>query len=438
MEQSASRIEGSVVGSDYVVQSPYPDFELPEDDIYTLITKNFPAYGSRTCLIDAATGQEISYSEFYDVMRSFALGLQSLGFSKGDTVATNSVDFPVVCLGTLAAGGVLNMSKPNLSVDGFVNQFKDSCPKFVVTIAAILPTIKEAATRSGVEKIILMGKSDYENTVPYHSLFNKPGSHFSPVSISPDDVAILSYTSGTTNTGIPKGVVLTHRSICANILQQNHPEAMCPQNGDHVIVVPPLYHSIVVTSLPTFYAGSTVVILPRFEPELFLSTIEKYSNPILPLVPPFIVFLAKDPLVEKYRLTGIKDIITGAAPIGVDVMRAASERTNCNVCQAYGLTEVGPNSHMMSRSLGMTKPGSVGPCLQNFKVRVIDLASGEALPPGKEGELWTKGPNVANGYLNNPQATKEYITEDGWFKTGDLGKINVYTHLSLFHSLFYV
>lgn len=212
--------------------------------------------------------------------------------------------------------------------------------------------------------------------------------------------------------------MLTNKSVGANVLQMLHPDFRNVKN-EVALAIMPFFHSLVVTLLPSLYTGIKLVTLPKFEPESFLSTTEKYT---LFLVPPLVLFLAKHPLVGKFDITCVNDTLIGAAPVGKDLIKAASQRTQCKLFrQLYGLTETSPITHIMPRSLGMSKPDSIGHCMQSMKVKIVDLESGEALPPNKKGELWLHGPNVMKGYLNNPEATHKAITDDGWFKSGDLG-----------------
>jgi acyl-CoA synthetase (AMP-forming)/AMP-acid ligase II len=418
----------AIIGSDHVVHSPYPAIQLPADDLYTLVTERFLQYGYKIGLIDGMSGREYSYNAIAEAISKFSSGIQRLGFVKGDVltiVAPNSIEFPIVYLGTLAAGGVVSPCNHCYSADKLAYQFRHSRTKYVATVSAILPAVQEAVEKSGAEKIVLLDSFDTHtspgNIISYNSLLKDSGSLFSPIRTEPDDVVILPYTSGTTLPGIPRGVMLTNKSVCAMVLLYSHPEVMNPKAGDHVIGICPLFHSTIVTLLPTLYAGSTLIVLPEYNHVAFLSSIEKYQNTIIPGVPPLMLFLAKHPLVENYDLASIKDMITGAAPIGAAVMKAASERVNSNIRQAYGLTEAGPSSHMMPKPLGMQNPCSVGVCLPNMKAKIVDPESGKALPSNKEGEVWVHGPIVMKGYLNNPKATRDCITDDGWFKTGDLG-----------------
>ena len=420
-----------IFGSDNVVSSPLPDIQMPTEDIFSFIMKEFPNYGSKIGLVDGLSGREYSYNEIAEITRKFSSGLQNrLGFEKGDVlgiVAPNSPEYAVLYLGTLAAGGVVSTCNPAYTADELAYQFKNSSTKIIATIPAILPTIQEAAEKSGVEKIIVLDESKQNsstgNLISYSSLVADSGSLLDPVRTEPDDVMVLPYSSGTT--GLPKGVMLTNRSISSNVLQKIHPELMSLKADDsRLLGILPFFHiyGMVSTLLSSLHAGTRLITLPKFEPETFLSTIEKHRITFAHIVPPLVVFLAKHPLVEKYNVTSIEDLITAAAPLGGDVLKSASERTRCKLIrQAYGLTEASPITHMMAKSLGMSSPASIGACIRSMKVKIVDPESGEVLPANKEGEMWIYGPNVMKGYLNNPEATQKSITHDGWFKSGDIG-----------------
>ena len=401
-----------------------------------MITKNFAKYGSKIGLVDGLSGREYSFNEIGETIQRFSSVLQrQLGFGKGDVlaiVAPNSPEYAVVYFGTLAAGGVASTCNPTYTVDELAYQFETSGSKVVATMPGILPTVREAARRSRlVEKIVVMDTSDPQTAtgdadlLSYSSLI--AGSSSFPVldhvTGAPDDVVVLPYSSGTT--GLAKGVMLTNLSVGSNVLQLSHSELVHLPENSVLVGILPFFHiyGMVVALLSSLYAGTKIVTLPKFEPETFLPTLEKYRIDVAHIVPPLVVFLAKHPLVAQYDLTSIKDIITGAAPLGGDVVKAASERTGCSLIrQGYGLTETSPVTHMMPRSMGMQLPSSIGHCIRSVEVKVVDPESLQSLPPGREGEVWIRGPNLMKGYLNNPTATRECLTEDGWFRSGDIGE----------------
>ena len=413
-----------------MVRSPFTDIEPLTKDLYSLVTDNFPKHGSKIALVDGVSGREYSYNEFNEAVCKFSSGLRRLDFIKGDVlgiVAPNSPEWAVIYLGALASGGVVTTCNPAFTAEELAFQFKNSGAKIVATVSPMLPTVQEAASKSGISKIIVIDDVDPTgNLVSYNSLAADSGSRFSPVQTTPDDVILLPYSSGTT--GFPKGVMLTNRSVGSNILQMIDKDLFDLSVGDRSIAVLPFSHlsGMVVVLLSSLYAGSKVVTLPKFQPEPFLYTIEKHKINSAHLVPPLVVFLAKHPLVEKYDITSITDIMVGAAPIGGDIAKAASMRTNCKLIrQGYGLTETSPITHMMPKYFGMELPDSVGHCIRSVRAKTVDPESGKALPPNEEGEVWIGGPNLMKGYLNNPVATKECLTDDGWLKSGDFGKMDL-------------
>ena len=423
-------LHSNVIGSDYVVRCPFPDIQLPTEDIYGLISKDFPTYGSKVALVEGISGQEYSYNEVNESIINFSSGLHRLGFEKGNVlgiVAPNCPEYAVLYLGTLASGGVVSTCNPTFTANELAYQFKNSGTKYIATVPAILPTVKEAAQKANINKIIILGdsQSSADNSViSYHSLVSDSGSRFEHVRTDPDDVVVLPYSSGTT--GLPKGVMLTNLSVGSNVLQMTHPEFFnYKEEPAELIGILPFFHiyGMVVVLLSSLQAGMKLVTLPKFEAESFLSTLQNYRTSIAHLVPPLVLFFAKHPIVDQYNLSSLNQIMTGAAPLSGDTSMTAKDRINCQVIrQGYGLSETSPVTHIMPRSLGMDAPSSIGHCIRSVETKIVDLESGENLPPNKEGELWIRGPNVMKGYLNNPQASRDCLTEDKWFKTGDIGE----------------
>jgi acyl-CoA synthetase (AMP-forming)/AMP-acid ligase II len=169
------------------------------------------------------------------------------------------------------------------------------------------------------------------------------------------------------------------------------------------------------------YRGCTIVTMPRFDLEQFLQLIQDHKVTRAYLVPPIILALAKHPIVDNYDLSSLKLIMSGAAPLGADLAGAAGARIGCHVMQGYGLTETSPVTHVVPEDPARNKPGSIGPPLPNTECRVVDLGTGGDAPPGELGEVWIRGPQVMKGYLNNDEATRATIDDEGWLHTGDIG-----------------
>ena len=424
----------NIISPENIVRSPFPDIEVPTSSLYSFVYRDMAKYGSKVALVRGETGREYTFNEIEELTSKFSSSLRRHGFQQSDVLALVSPNLPeyaTVLFGTLAAGGAVCTCNPTFSVDELTYQFKNSGSKIVATVPEILNTVRQAAQKANIEKVIVIDPSSdtsrsIDGVFSYQAMVSDSGSLFSPIESAPDDIAILSSSSGTT--GLPKGVMLTNRNMSANILQLKHPEMLDLQHeGTCLIGVLPFFHiygmeAILFSSL---HYGRKTVTTTKFDPELFLLCLEKYQVSIGHLVPPLVLFFAKHPLVDNYNLSSLNEIIVGAAPLGGEVIKAASDRINCQLIrQGYGLSETAVN-HLMPRAYGMSKPDSIGLPVRSVLVKIVNPETGEALGAGEEGELWLSGPNVMKGYLNQPEATRDCITEDGWFKSGDVGKTRI-------------
>jgi acyl-CoA synthetase (AMP-forming)/AMP-acid ligase II len=168
-------------------------------------------------------------------------------------------------------------------------------------------------------------------------------------------------------------------------------------------------------------AGATIVTMPRFDLDQFLSMIQKYRVTLAHIVPPIVLKLARDPSVENYDLSSLKTIFSGAAPLGPELSRECIARIGCSIRQGYGMTETSPVTHSTPSDPSQVKLGSVGPAAPNTECKLVDPATGDERGPNQEGELCVRGPQNMKGYLNNPEATARTLDADGWLHTGDIG-----------------
>jgi acyl-CoA synthetase (AMP-forming)/AMP-acid ligase II len=155
--------------------------------------------------------------------------------------------------------------------------------------------------------------------------------------------------------------------------------------------------------------------------EPFLRAVQDYRVTRAIVVPPIVLALAKQPVVDRYDLSSLKVVMSVAAPLSDHTARVCAERVGCVVKQGYGMTETGPALHLTPDGSDSLKEGTVGPCVPNTECRVVDPGTKESLGPGERGEIWARGPQVMPGYLNRPDATAETITPEGWIRTGDIG-----------------
>ena len=412
-----------------VVRSPFPDVLIPKINLYDYIFQNSASLAQKIAVVNGETGREYSFLEIEETTRKVSSALNRSGLQKGDVVAlatSNCPEYPIMFLATLASGGVVTTCNPAYTDEELTYQFTNSSPKFVVTVPSVLPTVQKAAEKSGAEKIIVLDDTEQRGSsfISYRSLVEDSGSRFNLAPVdAKNDIAVLPYSSGTT--GLPKGVMLTHYTMIANISQLKHPEIFSlHKDGTTIMGLLPFYHiyGMDVIMLSSLHAGSKLITLSKFSPDTFLSAIQKYKINLTHLVPPLIQFLANHPSVDKYNLSSIDQVTSASAPLSGELLTAARERIGCRLIrQLYGLTEMNGAVLIMPECLGMTKPGSVGVPICNMEVRIVDTVNGENLPVGKTGEMLVRGPNIMKGYLNLPDATKASITEDGWFRTGDIG-----------------
>ncbi len=234
-----------------------------------------------------------------------------------------------------------------------------------------------------------------------------------------EDLIALPYSSGTT--GLPKGVMLTHHNLVANLCQIRDIEPF--GEADTLIGILPFFHIYGLTVIMGLglHKGATIVTMPRFDLEQFLQIMQNYRVSRAYLVPPIVLALAKHPLVDKYNLSNLKLIMSGAAPLSKDVAEGCANRLGCLIKQGYGLTETSPVTHLNPDDPAKIKQGSIGPCIPNTEVKIVNYNTDAELGPNQEGEIWLRGPQVMKGYLNHPQATAASINAEGWFRSGDIG-----------------
>jgi acyl-CoA synthetase (AMP-forming)/AMP-acid ligase II len=215
--------------------------------------------------------------------------------------------------------------------------------------------------------------------------------------------------------------MLTHASLAINIAQTAVADPMT--ETDTVIAALPFFHigGVVFVVNRALHGGATVVILPRFELESFLQTLQDYAVTRAILVPPMVLALARHPAVDGYDLARLAVIMSAAAPISQQVAADCARRVGCAVKTGFGLTEAGPALIVDTDDPTTRRAGAVGRILPHTECRVVNPASGAELGPGETGEIQARGPQIMRGYFNRPEATAQTIDADGWLHTGDLG-----------------
>jgi acyl-CoA synthetase (AMP-forming)/AMP-acid ligase II len=408
-----------------IYRSPLPDVSVPNQTLTEFVLAQAAARADKNAIVDGASGRALTYATLSALIRRAAKGLCLRGFGKGDVFALylpNCPEYAVAFHGVASLGGVNTTINPLYTPDELKRQLKGAAAKFVLTVPPFLDNVHEGVQGTGVKEIFVLGEA--EGATPFAALLDNDGDP-PPVDIDPDtDLVVLPYSSGTT--GLQKGVMLSHRNLVANIEQTLAGFEGGLRESDVVMGVLPFFHiygMVVVMSL-TLRVGSTVISMPRFDLEQFLGLVQEHRATGAYLVPPIVLALAKHPVIDEYDLSSLRWIVSGAAPLGKEIASATSERLGCLVLQGYGLTETSPVTHLVPMKKEKIKPGSVGPPVPNTECRVVDVSSGEDVEPGQQGEIWMRGPQVMQGYLNNPEATKTCLDADGWFHSGDIGYVD--------------
>lgn len=403
-----------------IFRGPYPEVTIPEVSLTDFIFSSTRNLKDKPALIDGPTGRTLTYSQFEDAVRRVATGLAKRGFKKGDVLGIFSVNCPeygVLFHAVAILGGINTTLNPLSTADEAAAQLKDAGAKILVTVPPFIDKARAAATAANIEELFVFGEA--EGAQPFASLLESEANP-PQVEINPrEDLVALPYSSGTT--GLPKGVMLTHYNLVANLRQMDGLDYF--HQDDKLLCVLPLFHiyGLVVVLNMGLHMGATIVTMPRFDLEQFLDAIQKYRVTLSHVVPPIILKLAKDPIVDNYDFSSLKVIFSGAAPLGADLTRECMDRIGCSIRQGYGMTETSPVTHSSPADAAKMKFGSIGPAAPNTEVKLVDPASGDELDSNQEGEVCVRGPQVMRGYLNNAEATASTIDADGWLHTGDIG-----------------
>ncbi|EXJ89381.1 hypothetical protein A1O3_02448 [Capronia epimyces CBS 606.96] len=413
-------------------KSPYPDIHIPNVDLWGLMFEQPREFADSQVIYRSVDfSRQYTWADVKEAATAFGSGLRNLwDWQKGDVLniyAPNDVDFAAVVYGVFYAGGVVSPANPGYSVDELAFQLTNSGSKAIVTTIDFLATALKAAKRSNIpeDRVILLGTGrDPAHRIKHWTDIRKTSgsSRYLRRKLDPDnDLAFLVYSSGTT--GLPKGVMLTHRNVIADVLMIHGAVGKWYSSGkDKILGVLPFFHIYGLTGLvhQPLHRGIELVVMPAFNLEIFLKAIQEHKITFIYVAPPVIVRLARDKVVDQYDLSTVRMITSGAAPLTRELVDAVYKRLNIKINQAYGLSETSPMTHTQPWDEWYSSVGSVGKMFPSMTAKYIS-PDGDEVGPGETGELYLSGPNVFKGYWKNEVATKEALTPDGYFKTGDVG-----------------
>jgi acyl-CoA synthetase (AMP-forming)/AMP-acid ligase II len=403
-----------------IITSEFPPVEVLDLPIHEAVLGRAQEFGDRPAMVDGVTGKELSYAQLDHMTRRVAAGLAELGIRHGDTIALyspNTILYPVVFYGATRVGATVTTVNALYTADELHRQLIDSKAKLLVTISLFLPVATAAIEGTDVTEIFVCDQAEGYRSVMELVASTGPEPQ---VAIDPvEDVAVLPYSSGTT--GAAKGVMLTHRNIATNIHQA---ESMFDlDDGERIIAILPFFHIYglsVLMNLP-LRLGATVVVLPKFDLQQFLTTLEKYRITRAFVAPPVVLALAKHPAVDGVDLSHLKWVTSAAAPLDGELAEACAKRLGLHaVLQAYGMTELSPGTHVVPQDDPEPPPGAVGKLFPSTEMRLVGADGNDA----EEGEIWIRGPQVMKGYLGRPADTDATVDGDGWLHTGDIGRVD--------------
>lgn len=419
-------------------KSSFPDVEIPNVDMWSFMFDQPRQFSDDQIIYRSAITPQRAYT-FSDVKAlatQFGTGLQNLwDWQMHDVLciyAPNDIDFAPIVYGVFFAGGIISPSNPAYSADELTFQLTNSGSKAIATTKSCLKNALKAAEKAGIPKnrVLLLGEdvTSGEPGVGHWTNVRKTSGalRYSRKKPHPDnDLAFLVYSSGTT--GLPKGVMLSHRNVISDLCMIKGAVGKWYQSGkDKFLGVLPFYHIYGLTGLvhQPLHRGIELVVMPAFDMKIFLETIAREKITFIYVAPPVIVRLSRDKIVEGYDLSSVRMITSGAAPLTQELVDAVKKRLDIKVNQAYGLSETSPMTHTQPWDEWYSSVGSVGKMFPNMMAKYMSPDEKE-LGPGQPGELWLAGPNVFKGYLKNQEATDNAIItdQDGirWFRTGDVG-----------------
>jgi long-chain acyl-CoA synthetase len=418
-----------------------PTVPIPRQPLFKFLESAADWLPKRTATI--FFGARLTYLQLEQQVNQFAHALHGLGVKPGERVMMVLPNMPqmiVAYYGTLKIGGVVVLSNPEADTGQIIRQIDQTGAKVLVTLREFSHLIEAIQSRTQVEQVILADMQHAVSPSVYKRLLARWGVERADIQQSgcldmadvmkdaaktpPDikvnhhDLAVIIYTSGTTDA--PKGVCLSHANLVANAIQTRHWIHDLNYGEEIFLAVVPLTHSYGMTNAMNIpiALGATLVLLPVFELKQVLEHIKAYKPTLFPGVPSMYTVINQAPNVRNFELHSIKACVSGAAPLPIEVQEAFEKLTRGRLVEGYGLTEAAPVTHA-NPLYGTRKIGSIGIPIPNTDAKIVDLVTGQDLPPGQIGELLVKGPQVMQGYWNDEAATRE-VLKDGWLYTGDV------------------
>ena len=395
--------------------------------VHDVVLQSCQHNNRKTALIDTSCDRRFTFSEYGSLVESLARGLISAGLAPGEVVAIflpNSWEFAISYHAATLAGGIPTLLNPSYREREIRFQLENSGAAFLITDGPLLENVNLAGLpnlRRVFTTRSFNARNQHAGCEDFASLLRRTSAKFpEPIQDSAQTIAALPYSSGTT--GLPKGVMLSHYNLVANVYQVLGPNAATLAPSDVMLCFLPLYHiyGLTVGLTLSLTLGNTLVLMPRFDVQKLCALLIQESVTMMPMVPPAINALCQAaeagvfPKNHKVRL-----IKSGAAPLAPELARRVAELTGIIVYQGYGMTEASPVTHVgYVAPPEMYRPASIGQPLALTDCRIVNV-DGHEVAPGEPGELVMRGPQFMLGYWKEPQATAA-VLRDGWYYSGDV------------------
>ncbi len=390
-------------------------------------------------------GRTLTYKNLSAQAGRFANALRALGVQKGMRVMLVLPNVPqlvIAYFGALRIGAIVVMGNPLLPAEELAREAARTGAVLLVTLTRLQATAVTIKAQSTIDHVVYAGITDY---MPVYKRpfvqgdglerplgdgdfrwrdFVRGHSPVPPeVEVESSDTAVIQFTSGTTSE--PKGVVLSHRNLVANVMQVRTWLTNGKDGSEVMLCVVPFSHVYGMTSAmnTAVSQGASMVLLPKFDVEEVLQHIKKYKPTLFPGVPSMYVAINNFAGVRKYNVQSIRACISGAAPLPIEVQEAFEKLTKGKLVEGYGLSEASPVTHG-NPLYGRSKVGSIGVPFPSTEAKIIDLKNGRPVEQGQIGELVIRGPQVMQGYWRDEVATRKVIDKQGWLHTNDIARMD--------------
>jgi|DewCreStandDraft_2_1066082.scaffolds.fasta_scaffold02189_3 long-chain acyl-CoA synthetase len=422
------------------------EIEIPDVPFTTIFDRTVSRFSNVTAVY--FYGHRWTYRQLDRIANRFANALIGLGVRPGDRVALllpNCPQFVAAYFGAWKAGAVVTPVNPLYAPGEIAHHLNDSGAETLVVLSRFYPRVQAVRQETPLRHVVVTAIREYMG-VPIRWLYAllkeraagdrvsvAPGDHRwadllrrasdapPPVRVGPEDLALLQYTGGTT--GTPKGAMLTHRNLVANMTQAHAwIRPVLREGEDKILCVLPFFHLYGIAACLHLgvLLGATLILLPRWDVKEVLKAIHHLRPTLFPGVPTMYIAINHYPDLGRYDLSSLRFCLSGAAPLPAEVQQEFERRSGCRMVQGYGMTEASPVTHL-TPLVGETPLRSTGLPVPNTDARIVDVETGQrTLPPGEEGEIIVRGPQVMKGYWQRPTETAN-VLRDGWLHTGDIG-----------------